>query len=124
MICQISEAANHQFVKAGDDYLHDREAIDAALIFKTENELDQSLYYLIGNSYIRVIVVNLDESDAMDRLAKMRPSPSYYVAHGTQSVIRDIYSRAKQRSLVKRDARWTFVVHDWRGDDFPMSSLV
>jgi hypothetical protein len=48
------EGANHQFVKAADDYLHDREAIDAALIFKTEQELDQSLYYLIGNSYIRV----------------------------------------------------------------------
>ena len=51
--------------------------------------------------------MNLEESDAMDRLAKMRPSPSYYVAHGTQSTIRDIYNRAKQRSLVKRDARWT-----------------
>ena len=52
------EGANHQFVKAADDYLHDREAIDAALIFKTEQELDQSLYYLIGNSYIRVHAIS------------------------------------------------------------------
>lgn len=117
------EGANHQFVKAADDYLHDREAIDAALIFKTEAELDQSLYYLIGNSYIRVIVVNLEESDAMDRLAKMRPSPSYYVAHGTKNTIADIYSRAQQRSLVKRDARWTFVFQDWRSSEFNLNSL-
>ena len=54
-----------------------------------------------------MIVVNLEKSDAMDKLAKMRPSPSYYVAHGSQSTIRDIYNRAKQRSLVNRDARWT-----------------
>lgn len=110
-------------LQAADDYLYDREAIDAALIFKTEAELDQSLYYLIGNSYIRVIVVNLEEADAMDRLAKMRPSPSHYIAHGTLPTIRDIYSRAKQRNLVKRDARWTFVFHDFRAEDFPMSQL-
>ena len=48
------EGANHQFVKAADDYLHDREAIDAALIVKTKQEWDQTLYYLNGNSYIRV----------------------------------------------------------------------
>ena len=78
---------------------------------------------MIGNSYIRVIVVNLEEADAMDRLAKMRPSPSHYIAHGTLPTIRDIYSRAKQRNLVKRDARWTFAFHDWKAEDFPMSQL-
>ena len=71
--------------------MRDRGAIDAALIFKTEAELDQSLYYLIGNSYVRVIVVSLDEADALNRLAKMRPSPSYYVAHGDTNTIVDIY---------------------------------
>ena len=59
----------------------------------------------------------------MDRLAKMRPSPSHYIAHGTLPTIRDIYSRAKQRNLVKRDARWTFAFHDWKAQDFPMSQL-
>ena len=29
-------------------------AVDAALIFRTEADLDQTLYYLIGNSYVRV----------------------------------------------------------------------
>ena len=48
------EGANHQFVKAADDYLYHREAFDAALIVKTKQEWDQTLYYLNGNSYIRV----------------------------------------------------------------------
>ena len=81
------------------------------------------MYYLIGNSYIRVIVVNLEESDALDRLAKMRPSPSYYIAHGSTSTIQDIYSKAKSRNLVKRDARWTFVFQDWNDGNFPKNSL-
>jgi hypothetical protein len=37
------------FIEAADDYLRDREAIDAAFIFKTEDELDQSLAYLVSN---------------------------------------------------------------------------
>ena len=77
--------------QAADDYLHDRSAIDAALIFQTEMRLDQSLYYLIGNSYIRVIVINQEEPQALDRLAKMRPSPSYYVAHGDTPTLTSLF---------------------------------
>ncbi len=35
-------------VKAADEFLRDRDAIDAALIFKTEAELEQSLSYLVN----------------------------------------------------------------------------
>ena len=91
--------------------------------------------YIIGSRYVvikyffsifskfRVIVVNLEESDALDRLAKMRPSPSYYIAHGTKNTIQDIYGRAKSRNLAKRDSRWTFVFHDWNAESFPKSQL-
>ena len=65
--------------------------MDAALIFETEAQLDQSLYFLIGNSYIRVIVLDLEEPNVMQRLAKMRPSPSYYVAHGDTPTLTKIY---------------------------------
>ena len=67
--------------------------------------------------------MNLEESDALDRLAKMRPSPSYYIAHGTKNTIQDIYGRAKSRNLAKRDSRWTFVFHDWNAESFPKSQL-
>ena len=41
--------------------LTDRDAIDAALLYETESQLDQSLYYLIGNSYVRVVVIDANE---------------------------------------------------------------
>lgn len=117
------EATNHQFVQAADDYLKDRDAIDAALVFQSEIDLDQSLYFLIGNSYIRVIVINKDEPGAMERLAKMRPSPSYYIAYGTTPTLTSVFNEARARSLLKRDARWTFVFQDWKFEEFPLEDL-
>jgi hypothetical protein len=42
-------------------------------------ELDQALYYLIGNSIIRVIVLDGLPGNATDKLLAMRPVPSYFV---------------------------------------------
>ena len=53
--------------------------------------MEQGLYQLIGNSYIRVLVVHLGETDALERLAKMRPSPNYYVAYGTAETMTNVY---------------------------------
>ena len=63
----------------------------SALIFETDADLEQGLYQLIGNSYIRVLVVHLGEADALERLAKMRPSPNYYVAYGTTDTMTNVY---------------------------------
>lgn len=49
----------------------------------------------------------------MDRLASMRPAPSYYVGHGDAESLAKIYREAQSRQLVRRDARWTFVFQDW-----------
>jgi hypothetical protein len=35
------ETANHPFVRAADEYLQSLEAVDAALIFETQTQLDQ-----------------------------------------------------------------------------------
>jgi hypothetical protein len=77
--------------QSADDYLTDRDAMDAALIFETEPDLEQGLYQIIGNSYIRVIVVQMGEADALDRLAKMRPSANYYVAYGSTASLKNVY---------------------------------
>jgi len=116
------ETANHQFVKSADDFLRDRDAIDAALIFKDETDLDESLYWIIGNSYIRVIVVSLDQPDAFDRLAKMRPTPSYYIAHGDTDTLKTVLEKAKAKKLMKRDSRWNLVAQDW-DTSFPVNEL-
>lgn len=47
------------------------------------SRLDQSLYYIIGNSFLRIIGAHQeDPDDAFKRLKKMRPRPSNYVAWG------------------------------------------
>ena len=61
------ETANHLFVRAADDYLKFRNAIDAAIIFPNKKKLDQSLYYIIGNSYLRIIGAQMGDTNALDR---------------------------------------------------------
>ena len=39
-----------------------RDAIDAALVFETETELDQSLYFIVGNYELRILVLSLDDT--------------------------------------------------------------
>ena len=39
-ICRV-EGANHPFVRAADEYLQSLDAVDAALIFEDQNQLDQ-----------------------------------------------------------------------------------
>ena len=49
----------------------------------SQTKLDQSLYYIIGNSFLRIIGAQLEDSGAFDRLKKMRPRPSNYIAWGS-----------------------------------------
>ncbi len=49
----------------------------------------------------------------MERLARMRPAPSYYVGHGDAASLARIFRTAQEKQLVRRDARWTFVFQDW-----------
>ncbi len=63
--------------------------------------------------YVPIPNSHLQESGAMDRLASMRPAPSYYVGHGDAESLAKIYREAQSRQLVRRDARWTFVFQDW-----------
>ena len=110
-------------IQAADDYLSDNEAVDAALIFKTEAELDQTLYFLIGNSYVRVMVIFLEEPGSLDRLSKMRPSPNYFLVYGTTATLTDAFRHVLGTILNKLDdffiemqnkGRWLSVMHGGR----------
>ena len=56
------EVSNAPFVEAADNFLSQRDAIDAALVFETEKELDQSLYFIVGNYELRILVLSLDDT--------------------------------------------------------------
>ncbi|PNF39891.1 hypothetical protein B7P43_G01962 [Cryptotermes secundus] len=111
------------FVQVVDAYLTERKGTDAALIFQNEEELDQALYYLIGNSIIRVIVLDGLPGNSTDRLLAMRPVPSYFVIFGdTENVIK-LFKKAQDGKLVTRSERWNLVFTDFLYDNFKQSSL-
>ena len=117
------EAANHLFVKAADDYLKFRNSVDAALIFPEKLGLDQSLYYIIGNSPLRIIGAQMTDPDGLGRLKRMRPRPSNYLVWGSQKELEDIYDKAKEKDMIKRDSKWTLIFNDFGQVDFSQESL-
>ena len=54
----------------------------------SQTKLDQSLYYIIGNSFLRIIGAQLEDPGAFERLQKMRPRPSNYIAWGSTKKVR------------------------------------
>jgi len=113
------DTSSHQFLQAGDAFLRSRNAVDAALIFASEDALDESLFWIIGNSYLRVVVISPDSTpsktldQALEKLGSMRPTPSYYIAHGSTAFLSELYTLARKRKMVRRDSRWNFVTQDW-----------
>ena len=115
--------AKHLFVEASNDFLLDRNAVDAGLIYEKEAEIDESLYWIIGNSYIRIMVMQLDLEDTLARIANIRPPPSFYVVYGTSKTVNDFLKSATSMRIIKRDSRWNFVITDFSSESVDMSGV-
>ena len=50
--------------------------------------MDQSLYYMIGNSFLRLIWAHLEDPGAFKKLQDMRPMPSNYIVWGSTKKVR------------------------------------
>ena len=107
------ETAKHLFVQAMDQFLVERNALDAALVFERENEIDEALYWIIGNSYVRILVMSLEEEDTFTRIKNIRPAPSFYVVYGDSSTLETVIEKAIKEKLMKRDSRWNLVLTDF-----------
>lgn len=97
------------FVKALDDFLMARNGklglghphncykviagTDAALIFHSDEELDQALYYMIGHSIIRIIVLDKLDAKNVKGLFDMRPTPSFHAIFGLASEVRSTFQK-------------------------------
>ncbi|GAB6024065.1 hypothetical protein CHUAL_008778 [Chamberlinius hualienensis] len=101
------------FVQASDDFLRYRNATDAALVFLGEKDLDQSLLYLIGNTVIRIVVVDATKPQATDNLRVMKPVPSQFVAYGTGEQLQILFGKLNVSKLLARDTIWTVVQMDF-----------
>jgi ionotropic glutamate receptor len=112
------ELSNRPFVEGIDEFLYQRQAIDAALLFESGTELDQSLYYIIGNYHLRVLVLSAQEKDPYSRMSALRPVPSAFVAFGTTQELTKVIGEARTRKMIRRAARWNFVIEDFEAPNF------
>ncbi|XP_076619058.1 ionotropic receptor 8a [Colletes latitarsis] len=111
--CQINS-----YVQAIDDLLMLKNATDVGLIFEDERELNQSLYYLIGNSIIRLVVIDEFTDKTVSKIRSMRPSPSYYAIYASTAKMEELFRTAVQGGLVKRNGIWNLVFTDNNYKDF------
>ncbi|XP_053972088.1 ionotropic receptor 25a [Hylaeus volcanicus] len=111
--CQINS-----YVQAIDDLLMLKNATDVGLIFEDERELNQSLYYLIGNSIIRLVVIDEFTDKTVSKIRSMRPSPSYYAIYASTPRMEELFRTAVQGGLVKRNGIWYLVFTDNNYKDF------
>ncbi|XP_025995684.2 LOW QUALITY PROTEIN: glutamate receptor 4 [Solenopsis invicta] len=105
--CSISP-----YVQAIDDLLIMKNATDVGLIFEDERELNQSLYYLIGNSIIRLVVIDELTERTVTKVRSMRPSPSYYAIYASTAKMEELFKTAIGGGLVRRDGIWNLVFTD------------
>ena len=118
------QVSNAPFVQAADNFLSQRDALDAALIFQNEVELDQSLYFIIENYDLRILVMSLDdkERDVYERLKNVRPLPTAFVAFGTAENLSKLVKKASAKKLIQRHSRWNFFVEDFASPDLNMAA--
>ncbi|CAK9815491.1 Ionotropic receptor 25a [Anthophora quadrimaculata] len=118
IIYKRGDCSINPYVQAIDDLLMLKNATDVGLIFEDERELNQSLYYLIGNSIIRLVVIDDFTEKTVSKIRNMRPSPSYYAIYADTSKMEDLFRTAVQGGLVKRDGIWNLVFTDNNYKDF------
>ncbi|XP_043516551.1 ionotropic receptor 25a isoform X3 [Frieseomelitta varia] len=112
IIYKRGDSNTNSYIQAIDDLLMLKNATDVGLIFEDERELNQSLYYLIGNSIIRLVVIDDFTEKTVSKIRAMRPSPSYYAIYANTAKMDDFFKTAVQGGLVKRHGIWNLVFTD------------
>ncbi|XP_075215224.1 uncharacterized protein LOC142321117 [Lycorma delicatula] len=109
----------HPFLRVVDDTLTTlRNATDAVLIFENDIQLEQSLYYLIEFSHLRVLALDGLNATTIKTIANMLPIPSFLVIIADTFHINTIFSQAMEANLIKKDDHWNLVFTDFNYEKF------
>ena len=125
IIYKRGDSNTNSYIQAIDDLLMLKNATDVGLIFEDERgillsiillaklciatnvceidsyrfpELNQSLYYLIGNSIIRLVVIDDFTEKTVSKIRAMRPSPSYYAIYANTAKMDDLFKTVTNRN--------------------------
>ncbi|KAF7407327.1 hypothetical protein HZH66_001864 [Vespula vulgaris] len=123
IVYKRGDCSINPYVQAVDDLLLMKNATDVGLIFEDERELNQSLYYLIGISIIRLVVIDEFTDRTVSKIRSMRPSPSYYAIYSSTYKMEEYVKTAIEGGLVKRDDIWNLIFTDNRYKDFKYISV-
>ncbi|XP_043275122.1 glutamate receptor ionotropic, NMDA 2A-like isoform X2 [Venturia canescens] len=118
IIYRRGELAILPYIQALDDLLTDKNATDMALIFENEQDLNQSLYYLIGESIIRLVVIDELSDATIAKIRAVRPSPSYYAIFATTDRMEYLFKTALDGGLVRRNGTWYLLFTDRKYQNF------
>ncbi|XP_032670681.1 ionotropic receptor 25a [Odontomachus brunneus] len=118
IIYKRGDCSINPYVQTIDDLLLMKNATDVGLIFEDERELNQSLYYLIGNSIIRLVVIDELTERTVSKIRSMRPSPSYYAIYASTPKMEELFKTAIEGGLVKREGIWNLVFTDNNYQEF------
>ena len=73
--------------------LHPRHT--ARIDCRVSAELNQTLYYLIGNSIIRLVVIDYLSPQTVERIGSMRPLPSYYAVYAKTKQMEELFKTVR-----------------------------
>ncbi|XP_043231304.1 ionotropic receptor 25a-like [Amphibalanus amphitrite] len=117
------DVTNRPYIQAADDYLKYANATDAALIFQDQTGMNQSILYLLGNTMLRVVVMEGLETNIVEDLKKIRPTPTYYVIFADTERANQLMAEATSSGLMTKDSWWTVVLTDGRAAGFNQEAL-
>ncbi|XP_039277641.1 uncharacterized protein LOC111046560 [Nilaparvata lugens] len=95
-----------------------RNATDSILIFENDLQLQQSLYYLVEFSRLRVYAVNGLNASWVKTISSMLPIPSNLVVIAQTNHINSIFKQAMRAKLIQMDDRWNLVFTDFNYERF------
>ncbi|XP_044583719.1 uncharacterized protein LOC123264473 isoform X1 [Cotesia glomerata] len=100
------------FIQATDDLLKKKNATDFALIFENPSDVDPALFYLLGASRLRLVIIDNFNNASMHKLRDMKPQPSHYMIYSSTKGMEKLFQMALAGNLVKRSGVWNLVFTD------------
>lgn len=88
------------YLRMLQEYLIERKALDAVIIFQDGKSCEESLYNFIMNSQMRVILLDQLRPSVVYRLKTLRPAPNYY------AIIADTVNMNKLFKIVRHNLNY------------------
>ncbi|XP_008546980.2 ionotropic receptor 25a [Microplitis demolitor] len=100
------------FIQATDEFLKKKNATDFALIFENPLDVDPALYYLLGASTLRLVIIDNLNNASISKIHDMKPQPSYYMIYSSTKGMEKLFQAAVDGNLVTRSGVWNLVFTD------------